>query len=48
MVGVFTSITAVSTYQAMGVPEIWVYRHHTLKINLLAGDHCIEVSTSPT
>ena len=41
-----TSITAVSAYQAMRVPEIWVYRHHTLKINLLEGDRYIEVSTS--
>ncbi len=43
-----TSITAVSAYQAMGVPEIWVYRNHTLKINLLVDNHYIEVSTSPT
>ncbi len=32
----------------MGVPEIWVYRNHTLKINLLVDNHYIEVSTSPT
>ena len=43
-----TSITAVSAYQAMRVPEIWIYRNHTLKINLLERDRYLESSTSPT
>ena len=43
-----TSVTAVSAYQAMRVPEIWVYRNHHLKIYLLDGDRYVESSTSPT
>ena len=43
-----TSITAISAYQAMRVPEIWVYRNHTLKINLLESDRYVEALTSPT
>lgn len=43
-----TSITVVSAYQAMRVPEIWVYRNYTLKINLLQGDRYIESFTSLT
>ncbi len=43
-----TSITAVNAYKAMGVPEIWVYRNHTLKINLLVDNHYVEASTSLT
>ncbi|MCY7279208.1 MAG: Uma2 family endonuclease [Phormidesmis sp. CAN_BIN44] len=51
-----TSITALSAYQAMRVPEIWVYRNHKLKIYLLDGDplrvtcndRYVESSTSPT
>ncbi|MBE9009631.1 Uma2 family endonuclease [Pseudanabaenaceae cyanobacterium LEGE 13415] len=43
-----TSITVVSAYEAMRVPEIWIYCNHTLKINLLQGDRYIESSISPT
>jgi Uma2 family endonuclease len=43
-----TSTTAISAYQAMRVPEIWVYRNRRLKIYLLNGDRYIEASTSPT
>jgi Uma2 family endonuclease len=43
-----TSITVISAYQAMRVPEIWVYRNHTLKIHLLQGDRYVESSISPT
>lgn len=50
-----TSITTVSAYQAMRVPEIWVYRNHTLKINLLQGEReaphsvrYVEAANSPT
>lgn len=41
-----TSMTAVSAYQAMRVPEIWIYRNHTLKINLLESDRYVESSRS--
>lgn len=41
-----TSITAVSAYQAMRVPEIWVYRNHQLKIYGLEGDRYHETSRS--
>jgi Uma2 family endonuclease len=43
-----TSITTVSAYQAMGVPEIWVYRNSSLKIYLLDGDRYVESASSPT
>ena len=43
-----TSVTAVSAYQAMRVPEVWVYRNQQLKINFLEGDRYVEVSNSPT
>ncbi|KAM3097178.1 Uma2 family endonuclease [Phormidesmis sp. 146-12] len=43
-----TSITTVRAYQAMRVPEIWIYRNQTLKINLLDGDSYIESSNSLT
>ena len=33
-----TSITLVSAYRAMRVPEIWIYRDRALTINLLDGD----------
>ena len=41
-----TSITVVSAYQAMRVPEIWIYRDRILKINLLEGDIYIESNRS--
>jgi Uma2 family endonuclease len=43
-----TSVTTVSAYQAMGVPEIWVYRNASLKIYLLEGDRYVESASSPT
>ena len=43
-----TSVTTVSAYQAMRVPEIWIYRNQQLKIYLLEGDRYVEVSNSPT
>jgi Uma2 family endonuclease len=43
-----TSITKVSAYQAMKVPEIWVYRNQSLKISILESDRYIESSNSPT
>jgi Uma2 family endonuclease len=41
-----TSLTAVSAYQAMAVPEIWVYRQSTLKIHLLTDSGYIETNQS--
>jgi Uma2 family endonuclease len=43
-----TSITTVSAYQAMRVPEIWIYRQRVLKISILAGDRYIDSERSPT
>ncbi len=41
-----TSITVVSAYRAMCVPEIWIYRDRILTINLLADDSYIESDCS--
>lgn len=41
-----TSITVISAYQAIRVPEIWVYRNQMLKINLLEENSYIESSKS--
>jgi Uma2 family endonuclease len=41
-----TSITLVSAYQAMRVPEIWIYRDRQLTINVLAGDSYNESNLS--
>jgi Uma2 family endonuclease len=41
-----TSITLVNAYQAMRVPEIWIYRDRKLTINLLAGDSYEESTIS--
>jgi Uma2 family endonuclease len=41
-----TSITLVNAYQAMRVPEIWIYRDRELTINLLAGDSYKESNIS--
>jgi Uma2 family endonuclease len=43
-----TSLTTVSAYRAMQVPEIWVYRDLVLKINVLVGDRYTESLISPT
>jgi hypothetical protein len=43
-----TSITTVSAYQAMRVPEIWIYRERVLKISILDGDRYIDSDLSPT
>jgi Uma2 family endonuclease len=41
-----TSITLVSAYRAMRVPEIWIYRDRTLTINLLDEECYIRSATS--
>lgn len=42
-----TSKTTLEAYQAIGVPELWVYDAGTLKIYILQNDRYIEVSRSP-
>jgi Uma2 family endonuclease len=41
-----TSITAISAYQAMGVPEVWIYYQGSLTINLLSENNYIESNSS--
>jgi Uma2 family endonuclease len=43
-----TSTTTISAYQAMRVPEVWIYRNQQLRIYLLEGDRYVESATSPT
>jgi Uma2 family endonuclease len=42
------STTTVSAYQAMRVPEIWIYRKGVLKISILNGDSYIDSDSSLT
>jgi Uma2 family endonuclease len=41
-----TSITAISAYQAMSVPEIWIYYQGSLTINLLSENNYVESNSS--
>ena len=41
-----TSVTAIDAYQAMRVPEVWIYRNQTLKLYILQNGSYIEVSNS--
>ncbi|MBW4440054.1 MAG: Uma2 family endonuclease [Plectolyngbya sp. WJT66-NPBG17] len=43
-----TSKTELSAYQALGVPELWIYAKGKLKINVLENGEYREVSVSPT
>lgn len=43
-----TSTTTISAYEAMRVPEVWVYRNQQLKIYVLEDGRYCEVSISPT
>lgn len=43
-----TSTTTISAYQAMRVPEVWIYHNQQLRIYLLEGDRYVESATSPT
>jgi Uma2 family endonuclease len=43
-----TSMTTISAYAAMRVPEVWVYRSWKLKIYLLEAGSYREVTVSPT
>ncbi|BAY08043.1 Uma2 family endonuclease [Calothrix sp. NIES-2098] len=42
-----TSKTTLEVYEAMGVPEVWIYRNKQLKIYLLSNQDYIETSVSP-
>ncbi|MCL1475506.1 Uma2 family endonuclease [Argonema antarcticum] len=43
-----TSRTTLDAYEAMGVPEVWIYRNQQLKIYLLILQGYTETSISPT
>jgi Uma2 family endonuclease len=43
-----TSTTTISAYEAMQVPEVWVYRNQQLKIYALENGTYREVTVSPT
>ena len=43
-----TSRTTLDAYEAMGVPEVWIYRNQQLKIYLLTLAGYTETSISPT
>lgn len=43
-----TSKTELSAYQALGVPELWIYAKGKLKINVLENGEYREVLISPT
>jgi len=43
-----TSKTTLDAYTALGVPEIWIYGNHQLKIHILQGNSYVESAFSPT
>ncbi|MDZ8241951.1 MAG: Uma2 family endonuclease [Nostoc sp. ChiQUE01a] len=43
-----TSITKISAYEALKVPEIWRYENRNLEISLLQGGQYVKSQTSPT
>ncbi|QIR36914.1 Uma2 family endonuclease [Tolypothrix sp. PCC 7910] len=42
-----TSKTTLDAYEAMGIPEVWIYRTKQLKIYLLSNEGYVEASISP-
>ncbi|MDZ7958884.1 MAG: Uma2 family endonuclease [Aulosira sp. DedQUE10] len=42
-----TSKTTLDAYEAMGIPEVWIYRNKQLKIYLLSNQGYVETSISP-
>ena len=42
-----TSKTTLDAYEAMGVPEVWIYRNKQLKIYLLSNQGYVETANSP-
>jgi Uma2 family endonuclease len=43
-----TSKTTLEAYQAIAVPELWIYSNSQLRIDCLQSDRYIEVESSPT
>jgi Uma2 family endonuclease len=43
-----TSKTELDAYEALRVPELWIYERGKLKINVLGEDRYVESETSPT
>jgi Uma2 family endonuclease len=43
-----TSKTEIAAYEALRVPEVWIYDRGKLKINILQGSSYFESQTSPT
>lgn len=43
-----TSKTTLEVYEAMGVPEVWIYQNQQLKIYLLNNQSYTEIMDSPT
>jgi Uma2 family endonuclease len=43
-----TSTTTIEAYEALGIPEVWIYRNGQLKIYLLQDGKYIQSATSPT
>lgn len=43
-----TSKTEIAAYEALRVPEVWIYEKGKLKINVLQGNRYIESPNSPT
>lgn len=43
-----TSKTALDAYEALCVPEVWIYSDRRLVVHILAGSQYIETTTSPT
>jgi hypothetical protein len=42
------ALTLIDELEAMGVPELWIYRNKQLKIYLLSSQGYTETSISPT
>jgi Uma2 family endonuclease len=43
-----TSTTTLEAYEALGVPEVWIYRNSKLKIYLLQEGKYVQTTMSPT
>jgi Uma2 family endonuclease len=43
-----TSATLIEDYEALRIPEVWIYREKTLYIYVLEGGHDVESESSPT
>jgi Uma2 family endonuclease len=43
-----TSATLITDYEALRIPEVWIYRENSLYIYVLEGGHYLESESSPT